>query len=192
MVRAKKGFQYYAVDGLRACRFAVGLTQKELAEAIGSHQTRIAELEDERNATRDVFDRLCEALGVFAYDLTSRIRSKGWQRPDSQWWHAADPAERARWERHLQVDRIKARGTFGNAPGTALLRGLKACRVASGLTQRELARRIGSNQSTIVKLEKRYAPRGAYMKTIRKLCLALDVSPADLMCGPEKEGGRPG
>jgi transcriptional regulator with XRE-family HTH domain len=192
MTESGKRVPYYAVDGLRACRFAAGLTQKELTEAVGSHQTRIAELETFRGATDAMFARLCEALGVFPCDLAFGRRSRDWETRDSQWWHAADPAERAKWERHLQVDRIKAHGKFGNAPGTALLRGLKACREASGLIQRELAWRIGSNQSTIVKLEKRYAPRGAYMKTIRKLCLALDVSPADLMCGPEKDGGRPG
>ena len=192
MAEGGEKVSYYAVDGLRACRYAAGFTQKEPAEAVGSHQTHIAELETFLNATGDMFDRLCEALGVFVDDLLYGRGSRGWARPDSQWWHAADPAELARWERHLQVNRIKARGKFGNAPGTALLRGLKDCREASGLTQREVARRIGSNQSTIVKLEKRYAPRGAYMKTIRKLCLALDVSPADLMCGPENEGRRPG
>ena len=192
MAGSKKRVKYYAVLGLRACRYAAGLTQKELAEAIGSHQTRIAELETFLNATGDEFERLCQILGVFAYDLASREGSSGWAAPNSRGQRAEDPAERAKWERHLQVDRIKAHGKFGNAPGTALLRGLKACREASGLTQRELAQKIGSNQSTIVKLEKRYAPRGAYMKTIRKLCLALHVSPADLMCGPEKDGGRPG
>lgn len=38
-----------------------------------------------------------------------------------------------------------------------------------------------TNQTTIAQLEKRYASRGAYMKTVRKLCDVLKVQPADLI-----------
>jgi DNA-binding Xre family transcriptional regulator len=40
---------------------------------------------------------------------------------------------------------------------------------------------IGTNQTTIAQLEKRYTSRGAYMKTVRKLCDVLKVQPADLI-----------
>jgi DNA-binding XRE family transcriptional regulator len=42
--------------------------------------------------------------------------------------------------------------------------------MAAGLTQRQLAAMIGTNQTTITQLEKKYASRGAYVSTIRKLC----------------------
>jgi transcriptional regulator with XRE-family HTH domain len=54
--------------------------------------------------------------------------------------------------------------------------------MAAGLTQRQLAAMIGTNQTPITQLEKKYASRGAYVSTIRKLCQALEVSPADLIC----------
>jgi transcriptional regulator with XRE-family HTH domain len=59
---------------------------------------------------------------------------------------------------------------------------LKARRLEAGLSQRELARMVGTNQTTIYQLEKEFASRGAYMKTIRKLAEVLKVQPADLIC----------
>jgi DNA-binding XRE family transcriptional regulator len=108
-------------------------------------------------------------------------------------WRPDVTADQTRSRRHEQVERIKARGFYGDRPGTVCLRGLKACRLAASLSQRELAGRIGMSPGTIVQLEKIQHEkwrrrRGAYMKTVKKLCRALDVSPADLICGPEAEG----
>jgi transcriptional regulator with XRE-family HTH domain len=52
----------------------------------------------------------------------------------------------------------------------------------AGLSQEELARMIGTNLTTIRRLEKKYGGRSAYAKTVRKLCQALGVRPADLIC----------
>lgn len=60
------------------------------------------------------------------------------------------------------------------------LPGLWACRLAAGLTQRQLADLIGGHQATVRELEREH--RGAYMKTIRRLCEALGVAPGDLLC----------
>src|SRR5918996_836786 len=59
------------------------------------------------------------------------------------------------------------------------LPGLWAVRVCAGLTQRELAGLIGSYQSTICALESQ--ARGAYPRTLRRLCEALGAEPADLL-----------
>src|SRR4051794_9594711 len=56
---------------------------------------------------------------------------------------------------------------------------LWSVRVCAGLTQRELAGLIGSYQSTICALESQN--RGAYPRTLRRLCEALGVEPGDLL-----------
>ncbi len=83
-------------------------------------------------------------------------------------------------ERRCRVEAIKKEARSANNGRSYLLPGLWACRLATGLTQRELARAIGSNQATVRELERGY--RGAYMSTIRKLCVALKVTPEDLLC----------
>lgn len=55
-----------------------------------------------------------------------------------------------------------------------------ACRMTASLTQRELAEAIGTNPATIQALET--TSRGAYPKTIKRLCRALAVEPVDLIC----------
>ena len=77
-----------------------------------------------------------------------------------------------------QVDTVKRLGRDTNSRGL-LIPGLWACRIAVGLSQRDLAMAIGSNQATIHELER--SLRSAYPKTVRKLCEALNVEPADLL-----------
>lgn len=177
------------VEGLRACRVAAAITQRELAELIDSNQATLADLENWDEATPHMLQRLCLALKVDPEDLISR---RSVEHPVSQGGpdlQTVGPSERERAERRRQVNLIKRRGYYadpgagylGNPPGTVLLRGLKDCRLASGLTQRELASMSGTKQATITELEKG-TYRGAYMSTIQKLCRALGVSPADLIC----------
>jgi DNA-binding Xre family transcriptional regulator len=49
---------------------------------------------------------------------------------------------------------------------------------------------IGTNQNTIQQLESQR--RGAYPKTVSKLCQALGVEPADLMCIESKANTNKG
>jgi hypothetical protein len=86
-----------------------------------------------------------------------------------------------RMERHQQVMAIKEGARTDNAGRSYLLPGLWAARLAMALTQRQLAERIGSNQATVRELER--LSRGAYPKTIRRLCRVLGVAPEDLLCG---------
>jgi len=83
-----------------------------------------------------------------------------------------------------QVDTVKRLGRDTNSRGL-LIPGLWACRIAVGLSQRDLAMAIGSNQATIHELER--SLRGAYPKTVRSLCAALNVEPADLLCAEATE-----
>ena len=91
-------------------------------------------------------------------------------------------------ERRHQVAAIKEGARTVNDGRSYLLPGLWACRLASGLTQRELAGAIGSNQGTVRELER--LERGAYIKTIRRLCRALEVCPEDLLCRGSPQNKR--
>lgn len=81
--------------------------------------------------------------------------------------------------RRREVDAIKKLEHADLGRGVPL-RGLWACRMAAGLTQRGLAEAVGTNQGTIHSLER--LDRGAYQTTVRRLCEALEVEPADLLC----------
>ena len=92
--------------------------------------------------------------------------------------------EKRRHERRRQVEAVKRH--VRDAHGRGLhLPGLWACRQAAGFSQRDLATAIGSNQATIHELER--SLRGAYPKTVRSLCAALLVEPADLLCAEATE-----
>ena len=93
------------------------------------------------------------------------------------------PEERA--ERRRRVAAIRRGATSANAGRSYLLRGLWACRLAAGLTQRQLAGMIGGNAATVRALER--GRRGAYPRTLVRLCEALGVAPEDLLCGDERE-----
>jgi DNA-binding XRE family transcriptional regulator len=69
-----------------------------------------------------------------------------------------------------------------DAQGLALP-SLRAARVTAGLSQRDLAERIGASQTTIYELENQQ--RGANPKTIRKLSRALRLQPLHLTFLPE-------
>jgi len=97
------------------------------------------------------------------------------------------PEEDRSAERRRQIEAIKKWAHVGPDGRGVYLPGLWAARMAAGLTQRELAVAIGSNQATIHELERLL--RAAYPKTVRKLCAALGVEPVDLLCaeGAEEE-----
>jgi DNA-binding XRE family transcriptional regulator len=90
-----------------------------------------------------------------------------------------------RAERHRQVSEIKRGARSANDGRSYLLPGLWACRLAAGLSQRQLAQIIRSSQTTVRELERER--RGAYPKTIRKLCIALEVTSEVLLCAGETE-----
>jgi len=81
------------------------------------------------------------------------------------------------------VAEIKEGAKTTNEGRSHLLPGLRACRLAAGISQHELAARIGGTQATVRQLERGY--RGAFVSTIAKLCEALEVVPKDLLCGSD-------
>ena len=83
-------------------------------------------------------------------------------------------------KRKHQADRIKRTARISPDGRGVYLSGLWACRMTASLTQRELAEAIGTNPATIQALET--TSRGAYPKTIRRLCRTLRVEPVDLIC----------
>ena len=94
--------------------------------------------------------------------------------------------EQHKTERRQQVGLVKKLAKVPENHRGALLPGLWAARTAAALSQRDLAKRIGTSQGTIHNLER--LGRGAYPKTIRRLSEALDVDPADLLCAETPEG----
>lgn len=84
---------------------------------------------------------------------------------------------------HRRIETIK-RAVQGQSERGLYLRGLRACRTAAMLNQRELAARAHTYQSTINALERQN--RAASLAMVRRLCEALDVGPADL-CSAEPE-----
>ena len=68
--RSLNGGRSYLLQGLWACRQAAGLTQRQLAEAMGSSQTTVRKLERlSRGAYPSTIRRLCGVLGVTPEDL---------------------------------------------------------------------------------------------------------------------------
>jgi DNA-binding XRE family transcriptional regulator len=84
-------------------------------------------------------------------------------------------------ERSRRVAAIKETAKSTNGGRSYLLKGLWACRLAAGLDQRQLAQVMGSTQATVGQLER--GDRGAYPKTIVRLCECLGVAPEDLLSG---------
>jgi DNA-binding XRE family transcriptional regulator len=84
-------------------------------------------------------------------------------------------------ERRHRVAIIKETAESANNGRSYLLKGLWACRLAAGLYQRQLAQAMGSSQATVGQLER--GDRGAYLKTILRLCEVLGVAPEDLLSG---------
>jgi DNA-binding XRE family transcriptional regulator len=77
----------------------------------------------------------------------------------------------------VKVERDKG-PTTRKCNRSVLVPGLRAARRESGLTQRELGRLAGVGKGTITELES--LRRGAYPVTMRKLCTALGLAPAQL------------
>jgi len=68
--RSLNGGRSYLLQGLWACRQAAGLTQRQLAEMLGSSQTTVRKLERQsRGAYPQTVQRLCKVLGVTPEDL---------------------------------------------------------------------------------------------------------------------------
>ena len=68
--RSLNGGRSYLLQGLWACRQAAGLTQRQLAEMLGSSQATVRKLERQsRGAYPSTIQRLCRALGVTPEDL---------------------------------------------------------------------------------------------------------------------------
>ncbi len=86
-------------------------------------------------------------------------------------------------ERSRRVAAIKETAKSTNGGRSYLLKGLWACRLAAGLNQRQLAEAIGSSQATVGQLER--GDRGAYLRTIVRLCECLGVAPEDLLSGDD-------
>ena len=84
-------------------------------------------------------------------------------------------------QRRHSVAIIKETAQSANNGRSYLLKGLWACRLAAGLNQHQLTQAMGSSQATVGQLE--CDDRGAYPKTIVRLCECLGVAPEDLLSG---------
>ena len=181
------------VPGLKACRWAAALSERDLAELVGTSQTTINNLQRPIRINRKgepqgfkaddlMLERLCQALKVWPEDLTYYSAVEDATPQDGAEQRPASVSDEERAERRREVNRIKRDWALSYSSSAINLGGLKARRLETGLSQEELARMIGTNLTTIRELEKKYGGRSAYAKTVRKLCQALGVRPADLIC----------
>jgi DNA-binding Xre family transcriptional regulator len=181
------------VPGLKACRWAAALSERDLAELVGTSQTRINNFTKKVTINKKgelkgfkaddlMLERLCQALKVWPEDLTTADVVEDATPQDGAEHRSASVSDEERAERRREVNRIKGDWALRYGRKAINLGGLKARRLEAGLSQRELAQMVGTNQTTIHQLEKKYGGRSAYKKTIRKLCQALGVRPADLIC----------
>jgi DNA-binding Xre family transcriptional regulator len=133
-----------------------------------------------------LLERLCQALKVWPEDLTNDDAVEDTTPQDGAEHRSASVSDEERAERRREVNRIKGDRAIRRTSSAIKLGGLKARRLEAGLSQKELARMISTNLTTIRQLER--GGRFAYAKTVRKLCQALGVRPADLIClDPVKE-----
>ena len=181
------------VPGLKACRWAAALSERDLAGLVDTSQTTINNLQrpirinkkgEPKGFKADdlMLERLCQALKVWPEDLTTADVVEDATPQDGAEHRSASVSDEERAERRREVNRIKGDRAIRRTSSAIKLGGLKARRLEAGLSQEELARMIGTNLTTIRELEKKYGGRYAYPKTIRKLCQALGVRPADLIC----------
>ena len=170
------------VPGLKACRWAAALSERDLAKMVGTNHAAINNME-----VNDVLlERLCQALKVWPEDLTNDDAVEDTTPQDGAEHRSASVSDEERAERRREVNRIKGDWALRYGRKAINLGGLKARRLEAGLGQKELARMISTNLTTIRQLER--GGRFAYAKTVRKLCQALGVRPADLIClDPVKE-----
>jgi DNA-binding Xre family transcriptional regulator len=168
--------------GLEACRWAAALSERDLAELVGTSHPTIHNLEVDDL----MLERLCQALKVWPEDLTNDDAVEDTTPQDGAEHRSASVSDEERAERRREVNRIKGDRAIRRTSSAIKLGGLKARRLEAGLSQKELARMISTNLTTIRQLER--GGRFAYAKTVRKLCQALGVRPADLIClDPVKE-----
>jgi DNA-binding Xre family transcriptional regulator len=166
------------LHGLMACRMAAALSERDLAEMVGTNHATINQME----VNPLMLERLCQVLKVWPEDLTNDDAVEDTAPQDGAEQRSASVSDEERAERRREVNRIKGDRAIRYGRKGIKLGGLKARRLEAGLSQRELARMVGTNQTTIHRLEEKYGGRKAYPKTIRKLCQALGVRPADLIC----------
>jgi transcriptional regulator with XRE-family HTH domain len=186
------GGQTVRLQGLRDHREAAGLSEQQLAKMIGTNQRTIMELEP-RHALRGAYlftvRRLCEALKTSPADLICRFEAPEEGAEGSYRWERV--TRRKGLDRTEQLEAFREQvwydreDSFRGGGWKVQLLGLKACRLAAGLAQRDLAKMIGKSQTTIAELERNF---GASLRMMRRLCRTLNLLPADLICkGPVKQ-----
>jgi DNA-binding XRE family transcriptional regulator len=145
------------VPGLKACRWAAALSERDLAKMVGTNHAAINNME-----VNDVLlERLCQALKVWPEDLTNDDAVEDTTPQDGAEHRSASVSDEERAERRREVNRIKGDRAIRRTSSAIKLGGLKARRLEAGLSQEELARMIGTNLTTIRRLEKKYGGRYA-------------------------------
>lgn len=183
------GWMPRGLPGLEASRIAAGLTQPELAARAGVARETLSRLEHGRPARPDAIGRLAVALSARPSTLMEAS-------PFSQHWsatgtrhrngHAAlDARGEARLSRFRPVrDSAAVRRVRPMSPKTAghLVPGLERCRRNAGLTQEQLAWRVGLARETLTRIAR---GRPARVNTVRLLARALQVMPSMLTGTPD-------
>ena len=106
------------VPGLKACRWAAALSERDLAKMVGTSQTRINNLQRPIRINRLgepqgfkaddlMLERLCQALKVWPEDLTYYSAVEDATPQDGAEHRSASVSDEERAERRREVNRIK-------------------------------------------------------------------------------------
>lgn len=145
-----------AISDIVTHRNAMGITQQALADKIGVEQSVIGRFERMgRMPTLEFLYRIAEGLDMQIRPL--RIKYNNIQKNQEDDMQLPEP-QRARWEKDL----------------AELVSDLSVYRVKKKITQAELAKRIGSTQSSIARFE--YLDRIPSIQYIYRVAEGLDLT----------------
>lgn len=175
------------VPGLRAWRLALGMTQPEVAARAGIARETLGRIERGRPVRPDVIDRLAAAFGVTCETLIRTSPGAGHQSMSGASQVVSSGAAHWSMDDLCGVSAEDVPGRCGAGPVPRVrpgrpLPGLEQCRMMAGLTQDQLAWRVGIARETLSRIER---GRPARSSTVMSLAAALEVMPSMLTNAPD-------
>jgi transcriptional regulator with XRE-family HTH domain len=98
------------VPGLKPCRLAAALSERDLADLVGTTQTTINDLEAPLRSIKAhpyIIEQLCQVLKVWREDLTNAEAIKNTTSLDEPEGQIVSGSEEEKAERRQEVNRIK-------------------------------------------------------------------------------------
>jgi DNA-binding XRE family transcriptional regulator len=124
------------VPGLKPCRLAAALSERDLADLVGTSRTTINDLESPLRwikAHPHIIEQLCQVLKVWREDLTNPEAIENMTSLDEPEGQTESGAEEDKAERRREVNRIKNQQWRWHLRKSVPLGGLKTRRLEAGL-----------------------------------------------------------